>query len=167
MIGCVIPHCKLQCGIMQPILRPFWHICKDKFSLGRFMRGTLLDNVVCVILEEGDAFCLRFGYQKRAHGGSDAGGDLQERGHHRSLHFKLNWKHNSLIRHKWYWVNLHFQWRSGRWRTGPTSWRSPGRASTRAHSHSPNSKCNPPPPWHRRDAPLKRIEVGRTIFFMD
>ena len=54
------------------------------------MRGTLLDNVVCVILEEGDAFCLRFGYQKRAHGGSDAGGDLQERGHHQSHHFKLN-----------------------------------------------------------------------------
>ena len=26
-IGCVIPRCKLQCGITQPILRLFWHIC--------------------------------------------------------------------------------------------------------------------------------------------
>ena len=26
-IGCVIPHCKLQCGITQPILKLFGHIC--------------------------------------------------------------------------------------------------------------------------------------------
>ena len=26
-IGCVIPHCKLQHGITQPILWLFWHIC--------------------------------------------------------------------------------------------------------------------------------------------
>ena len=26
-IGCVIPHCKLQCGITQPIIQLFWHIC--------------------------------------------------------------------------------------------------------------------------------------------
>ena len=26
-IGCVISHYNLQCGITQPILRPFWHIC--------------------------------------------------------------------------------------------------------------------------------------------
>ena len=26
-IGCVIPRCKLQCGITQPILRLFLHIC--------------------------------------------------------------------------------------------------------------------------------------------
>ena len=28
-IGCAIPCCKLQCGITQPILRLFWHICTD------------------------------------------------------------------------------------------------------------------------------------------
>ena len=27
-IGCVIPHCNLQCGVTQPILQLFWHICR-------------------------------------------------------------------------------------------------------------------------------------------
>ena len=31
-IGCVILRCKLQCGITQPILRLFWHICTCKYS---------------------------------------------------------------------------------------------------------------------------------------
>ena len=29
-IGCVILRCNLQCGITQPILRFFWHLCTDR-----------------------------------------------------------------------------------------------------------------------------------------
>ena len=31
-IGCVIPHCKLQHWIAQPILRLIWHICTYEFT---------------------------------------------------------------------------------------------------------------------------------------